>query len=524
MPKRAEPSAVPIVQSIPLERISEAPFNPRKSFTDIEELAEDVKRRGVLQPVLVRSFKDDSYQLIFGARRYRAAKLAGLEAIPAMVRDMTDAEALEIAIVENAKRSDVHPLEEADAYRELHTRHGYDVETIAAKVGKSAGYVYARMKLCELCEAGRKAFFAERLTAATALCFARIGDPASQEGAVEELLRQWRDDEAIPLREVVWHVRQRFTQDLSRASFDTTDPNLLTAAGACTTCPKRSGANPDLFSDIKEKDICTDTACFRTKVAHAAEQKKAEAQEKGLKVLEKKEAEKALSYASPYVKLADRCYDHPKQSTWRQVLKKAPVEKVVAIGQDGAAHELVLAKEAKAALVDAGEEWAKSVYVRGAVGGSSYGADQRARQKAAKLRAQVVQRALVQLGDAVRAIDPADTEFWRDIAKLLVHRAGFEETHLLGQVLELGADRQKVEKALLKRVEDCGPEELQALMIQLLVAPGASGGTWNSGYGETFRETCAQYRIDIKAIEKELKAAAKTKKPAKKKARKAVAA
>lgn len=528
MPKAQVAEVAVVVESIPLERISESKFNPRKSFTDLEELAEDVKRRGVLQPVLVRPFEDGSYQLIFGARRYRAATMAGLKSIPAMVRDMTDAEALEIAIVENAKRADVHPLEEADAYRELHERHGYDVDTIAAKVGKSKGYVYARMKLCELGEAGRKAFFDGALTAATALMFARIGDPATQEGAVQELVKHWGDGGPIPLREVAWQLRQRFMQDLARAPFDTADANLLASAGACTNCPKRSGANPDLFSDIQEKDICTDPKCFQTKVAHAAERKKTEAAEKGLKVLEQKEAEKALGYGSGYVKLSDRCYDHPKGKTWGQALKKAKVEKVVAIGQDGAAHELVRAKDAKEALVEAGEDWAKSVYVRERGGGDSYSAQQRKAQQAAKLRAKVVLRALVEIGNAVRSSRVTGDDLWRLVAVLALNTASWEALRQVQTVMDIDApDSAAVHRAIAKKLDAMDREGCQELIIQLMVGQGAAGGSWQTTYGKDIQLACSQLGVDLKAIEKRLKAEAKEKDAEKakpKKARKAVAA
>ncbi len=120
-------------RSIPLEQIVESPTNQRRTFRDLDELADTIRAHGVLQAVLVRPLGAD-FELVFGARRFRAAKLAGLSHIPATVRELSDAAALELQLIENSKRDDVHPLEEADGYRELHERHHVPIEEIAAKL------------------------------------------------------------------------------------------------------------------------------------------------------------------------------------------------------------------------------------------------------------------------------------------------------------------------------------------------------------------------------------------------------
>src|SRR5574338_691436 len=161
------------IQLIPPAMIAPSPSNPRKTFDDIEELAADLKMRGMLQPVLVRP-KGKTFELVFGERRWRAAKLAGLEHVPAMVRDLDDAHVLETQLVENCKRKDVDPLEEAEAYEQLHTKHGYHVEELAAKVGKTKAFVYARMKLLAMGKEARQAYRDGLITASTALLVARV--------------------------------------------------------------------------------------------------------------------------------------------------------------------------------------------------------------------------------------------------------------------------------------------------------------------------------------------------------------
>jgi ParB/RepB/Spo0J family partition protein len=175
------------IEQIPIHAISESLRNPRQVFRDIEELADNIKSRGVLQPILVRPEPSDcsnGYEIVFGARRFRASKLAGLETIPAMIREIGDEEALEIMVIENAKRSDVHPLEEARGYHSLQHEFGQDVTRIAARVGRSVAYVYDRMKLLNLTAKAQELFLVAEFTAGHAVILARL-DPDTQARVIE---------------------------------------------------------------------------------------------------------------------------------------------------------------------------------------------------------------------------------------------------------------------------------------------------------------------------------------------------
>jgi ParB family transcriptional regulator, chromosome partitioning protein len=149
-------SAVPVpadvpqrIEFLPVAKVSESKSNPRKSFGDMTELIESVRMKGVLVPVLCRP-SADGWELVFGAWRLRAAQAAGLAEIPAMVREMTDREVLEVQVIENLQRADVHPLEEAAGFKALHEQYGVAVEELAAKTGKSTAFVRNRLKLCSL--------------------------------------------------------------------------------------------------------------------------------------------------------------------------------------------------------------------------------------------------------------------------------------------------------------------------------------------------------------------------------------
>ncbi|HTT18892.1 MAG TPA: ParB/RepB/Spo0J family partition protein [Candidatus Sulfotelmatobacter sp.] len=269
------------VKDIPLDRIRESSSNPRRAFDDgkLRELAENIKLHGVLQAILVRPAPDGAdgtYELVAGARRFRASKLAGKDAIPATVRDLTDAECREIQLVENLQRADIHELDEGIGYRsliELNPDH-YTVETVAAQVAKSPSYVKGRISLTGLISAAQTAFYGGKLTVAHALELARL-QPRDQERALMECfpghrstnsILKDRKAEALTVRQLREWIEREIQLDLKNAPFDTENASLLPAAGACSACPKRTGNNPLLFPEIRNKSLCTDPACYQAKV------------------------------------------------------------------------------------------------------------------------------------------------------------------------------------------------------------------------------------------------------------------
>jgi ParB family chromosome partitioning protein len=270
-----------MIQVISLDRIRESGTNPRRAFDQakLNELAENIRAHGVLQPVLVRpvpSGLEGSFEIVAGARRFRASKLAGKESIPATVRELTDAECREIQLIENLQRADIHELDEALGYRALKELDPalYTVETIAAKVGKSCAYVYGRMKLADLIPAVQTAFYDGRLTVAHALEISRL-QPQDQERALAECfpghrttasILKDRKAEVSSVRQLRDWIEREIHLDLKHAPFDSGDASLVPAAGPCSACPKRTGNNRLLFPEIRNKSLCTDPACYHTKV------------------------------------------------------------------------------------------------------------------------------------------------------------------------------------------------------------------------------------------------------------------
>lgn len=298
---------------LPLSSITESKTNPRRHFDDagLNELADSIKAKGIVNPILVRPV-NSHYEIVAGARRYRASKMAQLAEMPAFIRPLSDEDALDIQIVENDQRENIHPLDRAIGYDQLKKKNHYTVETIAAKVSKSAAYVYQCLKLVDLIETAKKAFWEGKLTSTHATIIARL-QPKDQERALTFALKMWPEyngdhghlnklnpepDEdsriiegiartVCSVSDLTDFIQKRIHLDLRKAAFDKEDEQLVTKAGSCIKCPKRSGFNKELFSDItKSPDICTDPVCFALKQQVHVERLKAQFKKEKKKFIE----------------------------------------------------------------------------------------------------------------------------------------------------------------------------------------------------------------------------------------------
>lgn len=143
-----------VVRKIPLNQIGANPDQPRKTFSDEElaELANSIRERGVIQPILLRAITnhDYMYEIVAGERRFRASKIAGLTEIPAIIKSISDENAMEIALIENVQRENLNPIEEAEAYKNLMQKCGYDLQDVVRLIGKSESYIRNAIRLTEL--------------------------------------------------------------------------------------------------------------------------------------------------------------------------------------------------------------------------------------------------------------------------------------------------------------------------------------------------------------------------------------
>ncbi len=263
-------------RDLPLDWLVVSPTNPRKTLDEdaMQELAASIRENGVLQPLLVRPRAERSFEIVFGERRYRGAAMAERETVPVCIREMTDAQVLEAQLVENLQRQDVHPLHEAQGFAALLglEEPKYSVELIAAKCGKSAGYVASRLRLTELAPVAVEAFTKDEIGLGHALLLAKL-----QAGQQEEAFAAcWQESYTggskakrilLPVRHLREWIEHNILLELASAPFSKEDGTLVPEAGSCHECPKRTGHNTLLFEGIAaQHDSCSDPACYAAKV------------------------------------------------------------------------------------------------------------------------------------------------------------------------------------------------------------------------------------------------------------------
>ena len=231
-------------RKVPIEYVRANPRNPRKLFSDTElsELADSIRERGIIQPIVVRARGADNYEIIAGERRWRAAQRAGLHEVPIVVLDVTDAEALELAIIENVQRSDLNPLEEASGYLSLANEYSHSQEDIAKIVGKSRSHIANTLRLLHLPEKVKAYINSGKLTAGHARML--VGQPNAEELA-DQIVNQGlnvRQVEAMARQSSQKQARagKRTTQTGKDADTEALEKRLGDALGLAVTIDHRA--------------------------------------------------------------------------------------------------------------------------------------------------------------------------------------------------------------------------------------------------------------------------------------------
>ena len=177
------------VRNVPLDRIEVNPDQPRLAMDQesLSELAASIREHGVLQPILVRPADDGRYQLVAGERRWRAARQAGLSSVPAIIEQIDDETALEIALIENLQREDLSPLDEAVMYERMTRERGYSVRKLAQKIGKDKGYVENRLRLADAPEEVKELVSLRKDTVSHAYELLKVEDPRKRRKLAEQV-------------------------------------------------------------------------------------------------------------------------------------------------------------------------------------------------------------------------------------------------------------------------------------------------------------------------------------------------
>jgi ParB/RepB/Spo0J family partition protein len=527
-------------------QIRPSPFNHRTKFTGLDELGASLLTHGLIAPLIVRPLPDPlgedvtkQYELVVGERRWRAAVKVKFPALPSIVRDLSDKEVIEIQLVENVQRIDVHPMDEAEGYRVLIDEHGYTPEQIAAKVNKSRTAIYNRLKLCTLVREARTAFLDDKFTASVAEMLARV--PASlQARATAEILRgrtaskyeldsigQENDEAEAPreaveapheiaapfsVREVQVLLQRRYMLRLELAPFNPDDATLVPEAGACTKCIHRTGNQPDLFADVSSEDVCTNPPCFEQKKSRDWERKREVAIAAGKEVLSPEESDRVFTYGriahgSKYVELGERADwqlqpEGGKEKTWAQLIGKDAKSLTVTLARDdaGAARELVDRDAAYALLREAGKLPKEAERPNGA----DTAKKNKERKRQYEIRKATAAAAIAEIAHG-SWVDDLQALEWLAIGAIRGASPEAQAATCARRGIEVGgvtaSVRKPLEKALAEYVGDLThPGEYLGLVGELLAWESATS-PHQPGWGSNLADAAKVWGLDMKKLQ-----------------------
>ena len=187
------------LRHMPIELLRPSPNNPRKHFAeaDLEDLSRSIREKGLLQPIVVRPLPQGEYEIVAGERRWRAAQRAAVHDVPVLIRELTDGEALEIALIENIQRTDLNPLEEARAYGLLLEQFDYTQQQLADSIGKSRSHIANTLRLLNLPDSVRQHIEEGQLTAGHARALVATDSPAELADQIIKLGLSVREAEGL---------------------------------------------------------------------------------------------------------------------------------------------------------------------------------------------------------------------------------------------------------------------------------------------------------------------------------------
>jgi len=272
-----------------------------------DELNASVKERGVLTPLWVRVVPG-GYHIIAGERRHKAAKAAGLETVPAIIKEATDAQALELSVIENDQREDVNPMEQAMGYKRLLDEGKHTPETLAAKLSRKVPYVQGLLRLLAIPKEAQQALLDGKIQYGHALLLTRLKNNGDQKAFFKSIMagEDWGSNEPMTVKQAQ-NALDEFTLRLKSAAFD---------VQLCATCAFRSRAQAGLFpEEAKADDKCMDASCFFLKTREHYRKLAVIWKEKGIKVLETA-AEVQTAKRSPNARELETepgRWDHPKK-------------------------------------------------------------------------------------------------------------------------------------------------------------------------------------------------------------------
>jgi ParB/RepB/Spo0J family partition protein len=553
--------AMDSILTVPRERIVPSPLNPRKLFDAeyLAELAQSLKENGIINPLIVRP-KGDLLELVAGECRWRASEKAGLMSLPVIVRALPDHVVLEQMMAENMKRKDLTVLEEAAGFARMLAqaedgKPRYTIATLADKIGSGRSYIEDRLRLEKLSKHGRKALESGRISFNVAREICKV-PRAILEKVEDEVLNPdkydhfWDADETLTAEQTAELIREHYVRSLQNPPFELSKPDLVpvhtdaggerTEGGPCTDCPWNTANQTDGESRGRagrgraqgETKSCLNPACFAKKVEVNIAAQMVKASADGCKILTPEESKRVvvngvLQHNSAYVMLDkkpdvdDLAHRTKAESapTWQQMVGDE-VKPVVAVDGRGHVFRLVEKKQAIAAAQKNGHE--KLLSLSGGRARSThedaFAAQQRKDREKGKEKTEVVRRLA---GAIVAKIESNGLP--EDIMQLLIPIAA---AHAKNAGANFVCNRRGIEKkpdvyeAMKKACKKTTGDVLAAFIVEMLIAEALAWSCSPHSSGlvpEVAKGLVASLKIDVKAIEADVKRdIAEKKKPKKK--------
>jgi ParB/RepB/Spo0J family partition protein len=504
------PAAVLTSAIIPLAQLRESPFNPRTQYldADMEELQASIATHGVVQPILVRPIEDSLYEIVAGHRRTRAARAANLPEIPATIREMSDAEARQVQLIENAQRVDLGPLDEAEAYAAL-LETGMTIRDLAKTLSRKPSDIASRLTLVHLPQTVKAALASGLLPVEHAELIGRIPDEALQDQALKRFTTEHdlgetakRVKGVVPLAVARRIVETEFMTVLANAPFDPEDPTL-SPLGKCSTCPARSGNNRDLFGDVRGKNVCTNLADFRVKVTTYLTRLR----DAGYTVLlSPAEIRAAFPYASAhlsdrYIDLDRPCHDDPKQRTYDLLLSDETKKSTVYTFVAGRLWRLFPRDLLTPALETSGHTFLQKRMER------TPDPAQRALRMQQRIERTVRTVVATDFSEKVARAKVPQTEWIDLLARAVLEDRSWTIDDVLlrhgysGSRDELQRSRHKIAKALIEKMSDA---EKRSFVLDAMISGWNSPQT-SEGKRAVFRQAMTLFGIDVRSIDKRVR-------------------
>lgn len=500
-------------------------YNPRRTHDDktIKALAERIKAQGVLSPLIVRPMTPEGaapaegvvsmrYSVLCGSRRLAAAKLLGLTELPCVSQSYTDLEAAEVGLSEQEAHEDLHYIERAEAYSRWNDA-GTTVVDIAAKVKRSKSTVHAIILMTSLTPESKRACWDGKLEESTARDLATVAGSA-QGRVLRKLMEPSPNGGKKSVRECRDDIAS-FRIDLAKAPFDPNNTALicLEHKGACTTCPYRTGSQPELFSEVKNDWLCTnpDGYAKKAEIAWLAAVDDGE-HNRGPKCLLAKQADKWFDPAgnlrddAPFVNRDSECHQDTAQRPYSALVPKAAPYFLARSPKTGAFVGLIDREALKKQLEDGGKiRRVPSASPRAAESKDDEedekklsAEEEKAKREKVRLRQLAIRRLIGAITAKIEKRD-ADKRFFRMMAEGLFYQDVLRETLL----------RRDIQEAPSKYLDRLNEGQLRAFVFEGSMEFELYGERGGDKWPPRLKEAAALFGVDTKEIENETFAAAR---------------